>query len=63
MPKNQKSIRFNSLKTMKGLRPETNESTQGASYASFPELHAEALKPLLPPDSTLARLIERIKNL
>ncbi len=63
MTKTQKSIRSNATKTTKGLRSELNEINFGSFLTSYPETLAGVIKPLSPADSTLFRLIERIKNL
>jgi hypothetical protein len=63
MTKTQKSIRPSAAKMSRDLRSEMNETTLGSLLTAYPENLPGVLKPLSPVDSTLFRLIERIKNL
>jgi hypothetical protein len=63
MSKSQKSIHSIAAKNMKNLRPEMSESPLGYLSSLTPGTLAGMLKPPQTSNFTLARLIERIKNL
>jgi len=63
MGKTQKSIHSIAAKNSKELRPELSESSLGYLSSVNSGTLAEMLKPQQTNNFTLARLIERIKNL
>jgi len=63
MGKTQKSIGSLSAKNLKDLHPEFSESPLGNALSMPPGTLSEMLKSPQTYNSTLARLIERIKNL
>lgn len=63
MSNSGKSIRSNTSKTSKEHTPVNIETPFGFSVNTPPETLSGMLKPSLPADTTLARLIERIKQL
>lgn len=63
MGKSQNSIHSITAKNLKNLRPEMSESPLGYLSSITPGTLTEMLKPPQTSNFTLARLIERIKNL